>query len=132
MVSSQTSTEENENFAAIIDGISSVSRYGTSPSSAVSFLQSTFLALVLSCLVLTSRKECRGFALRVERPPPKLHREVFHLQRLSDHSALQRNRGMDHLQEHGGRLRRTGDFRWRLSLQWTPVFLVFMVKVNKD
>lgn len=109
--SSQTSTEDNMNYAAIIDGINSVSRFGTSACfSSFSSLASSFSVLpFLKLSRLPSRKERRGFTLRPARSPAELHGEILHLQRLSDHAALQRDCGVDRLQEHGGHLRRTGD-----------------------
>lgn len=50
VVISQTSQEENVNYAAIIDGINSVSRYGTSPSSSVSSLASSSSVVLIKKL----------------------------------------------------------------------------------
>lgn len=106
IISLQTSADVNVNYASIVDGISRVSRYGTN-FSFLPFPASPSVGVEFSRLL--SREECRGFALRSERSPPKLHREIFHLQRLTDNAALQRDRGMDRLQEHSRHLRRTGN-----------------------
>lgn len=99
----QTKPEDNMNFAAIIDGVLSVSRYGTEPSPPAYFSDSFSVCLIkASCFGF--RKKCRDVTLLASRPLAKLHRKVLHLQWLPDHPALLGHSGVDSLQECGGHL----------------------------
>lgn len=64
--SSQTSTEENVKYAAIVDGINSVSRYGASPSSSSSVSWLFFCCAYLNCPICCPGKSAKvlPFTLR--------------------------------------------------------------------
>lgn len=70
---SQISTEDNMNYAAIIEGINSVSRYGTAGVFFLCFFLPFLVLCVFKLSCLLSRKECQGFTLHSARSSAKLH-----------------------------------------------------------
>lgn len=75
---SQISTEDNMNYAAIIEGINSVSRYGTA-GGFLCFLLPFLVLCVFKLSCLLSRKECQGFTLHPARSSAKLHWKILYL-----------------------------------------------------